>query len=116
MAVFKVVPQSFDSSELDDWGPVLLPLSEPACTLRGRYHVVAGCEDTKAGVWECTVGRYRRQNLAGEMMHILSGTCTYTDDNGQKVEGQAGDTFYFEPNSEGVWDIHSTMRKTFVLY
>lgn len=116
MAVFKVTPQAFDSSELDDWGQVELPLSEPPCTLRGRYQVVKGRENTQAGIWECSVGRFRRNNPAGEMMHILSGECTFTGDDGKVVEGRAGDTFYFEPETEGVWDIRSTLRKTFVLF
>lgn len=116
MTVFKVSPEKFDSSELDDWGQVELPLSEPPCTLRGRFQVVAGREDTQTGIWECSPGHFRRKNPAGEMMHILSGECTFTGDDGKAVEGGPGDTFYFEPGSEGVWHIRSTLRKVFVLF
>ena len=116
MKVSKLSPEVFDSSELDDWGVVELPLSEPACTLRGRYQVIPGREDTQAWIWECTPGRFRRKNPAGEMMHILSGECSFTPDDGQTIEGGPGDTFYFEPGTEGVWHIRSLLRKTFVLF
>lgn len=116
MTVVKVSPQAFDSSELEDWGQVELPLSDPPCGLRGRFEIVPGREDTQAGIWQCSPGKFRRNNAAAEMMHILSGECSFTSEDGQVVEGGPGDTFYFQPNTEGVWDIRTTLRKTFVLF
>lgn len=116
MTVFKLTPESYDSSDLDDWGTVELPLTQPPCALRGRFQLIAGRENTQTGIWECSVGQFRRKNPSGEMMHILSGECTFTSDDGEMIEGRAGDTFYFEPNSEGVWVIHSKLRKVFVLF
>lgn len=116
MTAFIVSPEKLESSQLDDWGEVDLPLSDPPCLLRGRYQVVAGRENIQTGIWECTPGHFRRKNPAGEMMHILSGECSFTGDDGKVIEGGPGDTFYFEPETEGVWHIRSTLRKVFVLF
>ncbi|MGB8974372.1 MAG: cupin domain-containing protein, partial [Pseudomonas capeferrum] len=51
-----------------------------------------------------------------EFSHIVSGSCTFTPDGGEPVELRAGDAVLFPENCEGVWDIHETLRKTYVLF
>jgi len=48
-------------------------------------------------------------------MHVLSGRCTFTPDDGEPVQISAGDTLFMSPNTMGVWDIHETLRKVYVL-
>lgn len=96
-------------------GPVGIPLSEPACQLQGFKVSIPGREGTDTGIWECSPGRFRRQIAAGEVMHVLSGSCTFTPDDGQAIEIKAGDTLFMSPNTTGVWDIRETLRKVYVL-
>lgn len=105
------------SEELDDWGPVGLPLSEPPCRLRGKKGAIGGRPDARIGIWECTPGKFRREIKAGEMMHILSGECTFTPDSGEApVHMKAGDTVFLPADTIGIWDIKSTLRKVYALF
>ncbi len=103
------------SEALEDWGTVDIPLSEPACTLRGISKAIVGRDDVQTGVWECSPGHFRRKNPHGEFMYILSGECTFTSDDGKVLNIKTGDSLFFSPNTEGVWDIKSTVRKVYVL-
>lgn len=100
---------------LEKWGPVGIPMSQPACELRGVKKSIPGKEGTETGVWECSPGRYRREIKPGEVMHILAGECIFTPDGGEAIEIRAGDTLFMSPNTMGVWDIRSTVRKVYVL-
>lgn len=103
------------SQDLPSVGPVGLPLSEPACQLRVAKKVIAGAESTDTGIWECSPGKFRRQITAGEVMHILSGRCTFTPDGQEPMHICAGDTLFLSPNTIGDWDIQETVRKVYVL-
>lgn len=74
----------------------------------------AGGSDT--GVWECTPGRFERQIAKAEVMHILSGACTFTPTDGEVVSFGAGDTVFFPQNTFGVWDVTETIRKVYVIF
>ena len=106
---------TLSASELEDWGKVGLPLSEPPCQLRGKKMEIPGKPGADTGVWECSPGQFRRQIEAAEMMHILSGECTFTPDTGPTIFAVAGDTLYFPPNTTGIWDIKSALRKVYAL-
>ena len=99
---------------LEDRGSVPVPLSEPACRVRGLDVRIPG-SDVDAGVWECSPGRFQRQVASGEVMHILSGACSFTPTGGEPVQIGAGDTLFFPANTTGVWHIRETVRKVFVL-
>jgi len=101
--------------DLESWGPVGIPLSDPSCQLRGIKTVIPERDSTDTGIWECSPGKFRRQIEAGEVMHILSGECSFTPDGGEPIEIRAGDTLFLSPNTVGVWDIRSTVRKVYVL-
>jgi uncharacterized cupin superfamily protein len=51
----------------------------------------------------------------GEVMHILSGKCTFTPDGGEVMHINAGDTVFMSPMTQGVWDIEETVRKVYTL-
>jgi uncharacterized cupin superfamily protein len=106
---------TLSNSELEDWGKVGLPLSEPPCQLRGKKIEIPGQPDTDTGVWECSPGQFRRQIEAAEMMHVLSGECTFTPDTGPAIAIAAGDTLFLPRNTTGVWDVKSTLRKVYAL-
>lgn len=103
------------TTELEAWGPVGIPLNEPACQLKGFKKSIPGKEATDTGLWECSPGQFRRQIAAGEVMHVLAGRCTFTPDGGEPIDITAGDTLFLSPNTVGVWDIQETVRKVYVL-
>lgn len=109
------IPQTRDWTPLEDLGPVGVPLSEPACALRGRKIVIPGAESASTGIWECSPGKFRRQVQDGEIMHILAGECTFTPDGQPPLVIRAGDTVFMSPGTQGVWDIRTTVRKLYVL-
>lgn len=104
------------ATSLPDWGTVGEPLSEPACALRGMKMAAPIECGPEMGVWECTPGRYRRQIRSAETMHVISGSATFTPDGGEPVALAAGDLFFFGPDTLGIWDIHSALRKVYVIY
>lgn len=103
------------AADLNDWGQVGQPLSEPPCRLRGAKMVAPVANAPQIGVWECSPGRYRRQIRSAETMHVISGKATFTPDGGEPVPLRAGDVFFFGESTEGVWDIITPLRKVYVL-
>ena len=103
------------ADQLDDWGTVGAPISAPPCALRGVKIAASTPQQPDIGVWECSPGRYRRQILSAESMHILSGEAMFTPDGGAPVRLVAGDVVFFPSNTLGEWDIRSTLRKMYVV-
>ena len=117
MAIVKLNASSSGAAvSLQDWGPVGLPLSEPACQLRGEKMVLPLEHSPEAGVWECTPGHYRRQIRSPELMHILSGEATFTPDGGEPVQLRAGEVVFFPAETLGAWHIRSTVRKIYLMF
>lgn len=102
------------SSQLEDWGPVKQPIGTPVATLRGTSPTEKG-KEPDFGIWECSPGKWTRQIKSAEFAHFVAGRCTFHAESGQKVEIKAGDALYFPANSMGVWEIHETVRKTYIL-
>lgn len=101
---------------LQDWGAVGLPLSEPACQLRGQKMVLPLNNQPEVGLWECSPGRFRRQVVSAETMHVVSGDAVFTPDGGTPVALHQGDVYFFPANTTGEWEIRSTLRKVYVLF
>lgn len=101
------------ADQLQDWGRVGDPISQPACSLRGDKLATGGPD---IGIWECSPGRYRRQILSAESMHILSGEARFTPDDGAPITLKAGDVVFFPTGTVGDWDIRSTLRKMYVVF
>lgn len=117
MAILKLAASSAAAAPaLEDWGAVGLPLSDPPCTLHGAKMALPMENAPEVGVWECTPGRYRRHIRSAETMHVISGRATFTPDGGEPVSLQPGDVYFFAPETLGVWEIHSAMRKVYVLF
>jgi uncharacterized cupin superfamily protein len=70
----------------------------------------------EAGTWEATPGRFARSIINAEFAQFLAGHATFTTAAGIAYEFRAGDAAYFPPNTQGVWTIHDTVRKTFVIW
>ncbi|ADU99133.1 DUF861 domain-containing protein [Alicycliphilus denitrificans] len=113
----QVIAQSATTPQLQDWGPVTVPLSTPACALRGLEVRLDGRPDSDMGLWECSPGRFQRQVASGEVMHILAGAGRFMPEaeGAAPVEFRAGDTLFFPPDTRGVWEIRETVRKLYVM-
>ena len=86
MAILKLdVNTQTAAANLNDWGTVGQPLSEPPCQLRGTKIVAPIPNAPEIGLWECAPGAYRRQTRSAETMHIISGEATFTPDGGEPV-------------------------------
>lgn len=111
-----ILKQTATTDKLETVGPVPVPLSSPACEISKLAVTISGKPDCATGLWESTVGKFQRQVKEGEVMHILTGKCTFTPDGQDTpIEINAGDTVFFPANTNGVWDIQETMRKVYVL-
>jgi len=101
------------SSELDDWGPVELPISETVSQLRGA--VINEYEDgSEAGIWECTPGTWTRQVMDAELSTFVLGHAKFHHESGEVFDIKAGDTVYFDHNSRRTWEVLETARKTYL--
>ncbi|GIZ11758.1 cupin domain-containing protein [Pseudomonas sp. NCCP-436] len=98
---------------LDESNPVAVPLGEPVAVASTTS--VKRDDQVETGIWECTPGRWRRQIVQQEFCHFISGRCTFTPDGGEPMEINAGDALMMPANTTGIWDIHETVRKSYVL-
>lgn len=72
---------------------------------------------TEVGVWECTPGRFPgTQEGISEMMHLLSGRATITDEDGKRHELGAGTLFVLPDGWRGEWDVQETVRKVYAIW
>lgn len=100
--------------DLPDSGAVAKPLTELKSTTR-TLPLAQTEAGERMGVWECTAGSFRRQVPDAELMHVLSGHCTFTPDGGEPLAIEAGDTVFFPANTQGRWDLPGTLRKVYVV-
>jgi uncharacterized protein len=106
------------SAQLDVQGEsrvVGKPLSEPACVTRTLPVEIDGLFNSRTGIWDVSVGSFRRELANAEVMHILAGECTFTPEGGEPREIRAGDTLFFPANTHGVWNIRTPLRKLYVV-
>lgn len=113
----QIIKQSRDIGELEDWGQVgpAEPSQAAPCVISGIQAVIAGHEKLDTGIFECTQGTFSRQVKEAEVMHFLSGRCSFTAHGRATLEINAGDTVFFPANTEGLWQIHETIRKVYVI-
>lgn len=103
------------TAALEVWGTSGLPGTVPS-QLSGAKISITGKEHTDTGIFESTVGTYRRSVKQAEVMHFLSGRGQFTPDGEPPISFASGDTLFFEANTEGLWEIAVTMRKLYVTF
>jgi hypothetical protein len=101
--------------ELEDWGPVELPVSEQVSQLRGRI-VNENADGSEAGIWECTPGTWTRQVMDAEISSFVQGHARFHPDDGETIDIRTGDTVYFDENSKGTWEVLETVRKAYLTF
>ncbi|WP_019937093.1 cupin domain-containing protein [Bordetella sp. FB-8] len=111
-----ILSQSATISDLQDLGDLASSLSAIPCRTRDLPVDLEGAGGSSMGVWECTPGQSRRQVAGAEVMHILTGACSFTPEGGEPREIRAGDTLFFPANTRGIWNIQETLRKVYVIF
>ena len=103
------------SADLEDWGPVELPISEQVSRLSG-LEINEHEDGSAAGIWECTPGTWTRQVMDAELSTFVKGHALFHHESGETFDIKAGDTVYFDENSRGTWEILETARKTYLTF
>ena len=109
-----------DTTALEDWGPLALPLAAPLAGPMpthglSLYETADGAVTT--GTWQCGTGESRWDFTDnGEFIHVLSGSMTCVEDDGTVTEVTPGSTVVFPKGWAGTWTIHETLRKVYVIF
>ena len=107
-------------TELEDWGPLALPLADPlgaTIPTRGVQSWASDDETTSTGIWECEPGLSAWDMQGeGEFIHVISGAMTCTPEGGEAFDLRAGDSMTFAPGWKGTWNITETLRKVYVIF
>ena len=109
-----IVLHAADSAELGARTP------KPTTTTPGQEEVALTVWKAEGGVetgiWEATPGRFTATREGyHEVCQILSGRATITETGGEPVEIGPGDTLVTPAGWTGVWEVHETLRKTYVV-
>ncbi len=107
------VINSVQCIDLVDSGPMPNPLSGSPQTQARRIQV-EGVPGAESGVWECSVGSWRRATPNAEVMHFVAGNCIFTPDGQPPLRIRAGDTVVFPVDTNGVWEVYEPIRKVYV--
>ena len=75
-----------------------------------------GCAGLDVGYWECTPGRFTAtRDGYTEICQILAGRVTIEVEGEEPVTLEAGDTLVMPSGWRGVWVVHETVRKLYVI-
>lgn len=106
---------SIRKEDLDQLGPVKIPLSSPVSQLVGKKFIDETAGIDSMGIWECSPGRWQRTIMEEEFAHFIVGSARFIPDDGEPIDIRAGDTIWFPANSTGVWEIRENVRKVYVI-
>lgn len=116
---FSKVALSIPSSELEEsllGQPTAEPLDGPI-KVRKEIFLSDTVNGITSGTWECEPGRSRWEfTERGEVVQIIAGRMTVTEDGGEPVELSAGTTAIYPIGWKGEWEVHETIRKVFVIF
>lgn len=114
-----VSPLDVDRSALEE-KPLAPPSAQPLSgeiLVRGRVEFANDDRTIISGIWESDPGVSRWEFLTrGEIVHILAGKMTVTQDDGEPLELVAGSVAFFPLGWTGVWEVLEPVRKFYVVY
>jgi len=68
------------------------------------------------GIWDSKAGRWKVHYTEHEFCHILEGSSTIIDADGNEREVNAGDQFIIPAGFEGEWQVDDYCKKVYVIY
>jgi uncharacterized protein len=106
------------TADLDDWGELEEATSADIPMQVRGLTLWSATDDSgaEAGVWECTAGPSYWVQEEHEVIYVLSGTLTVTPDDGTPKTLEPGDVAVFPRGWRGAWELHSTVRKVYVVF
>lgn len=98
--------------------PLGQPSAEPLTgQILTRAQVFLDNETVTSGTWECESGASRWEfTTRGEVIYVIKGSMTVHEDGGEPVTLTVGSSCIFPIGWKGVWTVHETLRKVFVVY
>ena len=81
-------------------------------------HTVFQAEDESilSGVWECAPCKEEIESYpVHEMMTVISGSVTLTDENGRSETFTSGDTFFVAKGARCTWHITEKLKKFYMI-
>lgn len=93
----------------------LLLSGRPACRSNNVFRSKSG--EFQCGTWDSTP--YRRIPIFfahSELMHLLEGEVTFTDEAGRTATFRKGDTFIIEQGARCSWESHEQVAKIYAQY
>jgi len=102
------------ASPLKDWGAIPT-MMEGTSRTAGILLSREANGRAESGIWTCTPGVWRCEVTSDEYCHFLDGACTYTHQEGERIE-IAPDTLAFFPRGwKGTCHVRRTMRKVYMI-
>jgi len=68
------------------------------------------------GIWDSQAGRWQVTYTEHEFCHILEGSSTIVDSDGQFMSVKAGDQFVIPAGFKGEWQVDDYCKKVYVIY
>jgi uncharacterized cupin superfamily protein len=114
MRIMAIVLKGAQSADLGAFAPKQTSLTGQEEAALAVWSAVGGAE---AGIWEATPGTFTaRRDGYHEVCQILAGRATLTPEGGTPVTVGPGDTLVTPAGWVGVWEVHETLRKTYVVF
>jgi uncharacterized cupin superfamily protein len=85
---------------------------------RARAKLLASNQDGTIAImaWDCSAGRFKWLYSEDEIVHIISGEVTITNERGEEQRLSAGDMAFFPAGSTSTWHVPVHVRKLAVLH
>ncbi|MEJ2176693.1 MAG: cupin domain-containing protein [Gammaproteobacteria bacterium] len=114
MSIVRYLQDPLADREFTDWGTIPDMIEGESHTFGTLLH---RNEDgsSETGIWNCTPGTWHCHVTKDEFCHFLSGSCTYTSENGQSIDVVPGTIAFFPENWKGVCEVHETIRKVYMI-
>lgn len=110
-----IVIPAVQETDFSQSTPIGAPVGPVVAHTRVAHHQVIEGQNVSTGVWECSVGKFKRQVVQAEYSYFVKGAGSFTPDDGVPVEFNAGDAIYFAANTQGVWEIREPVLKTYLI-
>ena len=69
----------------------------------------------ESGIWTCTPGIWQCEVTSDEYCHFLDGSCTYTHENGDRIDIEPDTLAFFPRGWKGPCEVRRTMRKVYMI-
>jgi len=92
-------------------------LHSPVPTQHGHEFFANATREFNAGVWD-TTGYHRKliNSARYELMHLLEGAVTFSDDKGGSQTFKPGDTFFVPLGTPNSWKSEGYLRKIYCIF